>query len=80
MITLKVKARIVEFTSAQSVTVEYTVDTVQNDTGAVIETLGPVITTGTGPNDITGDLIIDLSGIITMAVNRIAATVAAGSN
>ena len=80
MITLKVKARIVEYTEGTSVTAEYTVDTVQNDTGLVVETLGPVQCSGLGPSGIVGDLNIDLSGIITEAINKIAAAVAAGSN
>ena len=78
MITMQVVARVLEFTDATSVTIEYTINTVQNDTGQVIETLGPVQCTGTGPTNEAGTLNIDMTGAITNAINRITAAVAAG--
>lgn len=80
MITLKVKALVLSFVQDQSATIEYTVDTVDNATGTVIETLGPWQCAGSGTTNAVGDLNIDLSGIVTEAINRIAAVVAAGSN
>lgn len=77
---MRVKARVLEFTSAQSVTVEYTIDTVQNDTGVVIETLGPVQCSGLGPNDIVGELNIDLSGVMANAIEAVVEKITGGSN
>ena len=78
MITMQVVARVLEFTNAASVTIEYTINTVQNDTGQVIETLGPVQCTGVGLTNEAGALNIDMTGAITNAINRITAAVAAG--
>lgn len=80
MITMQVKARIVEFVPGVSNVVEYTVNTVNNETGAIVETLGPVLVTGMGPTDITGDLNIDMSGVITNAINKVVAKIAAASD